>query len=87
MNVLFKLWGALRALADNVLALSATVAEVNGCLLARLALDAPPDAQGGAPAALEHRADPESARAGGRAPERGRATAAACTRNRRPAAG
>ena len=44
---LTKLFNALNALAENVLALSGTVAEVNGGLRRRLALDA---GEGAAPA-------------------------------------
>jgi hypothetical protein len=38
---LTKLYDAINALAENVLALSGTVAEVNGGLRRRLALDGP----------------------------------------------
>ncbi len=39
-----KLAGAVRALADNLLTLAGTVAEVNAGLRQRLALDAPEEA-------------------------------------------
>jgi hypothetical protein len=42
MNVLSSLWSALRSLADNLSALSATVAEANGRLRLGLRLEEPP---------------------------------------------
>ena len=65
-----KLVSAVRTLTENVLALAATMRDINGGLRQRLALDGPEEAP--APEALDHK--PEAA--GGAdalpAPKRGR---------------
>jgi hypothetical protein len=44
VNAICKLWNAVRALADNLLTLAGTVAEVNAGLWQRLVLDAAEEA-------------------------------------------
>jgi hypothetical protein len=71
---LTKLLNALTTLADNLSALSATVAEVNTRLRHRLALDGAEEAPliGGRPGAWTMPRQPPSAAAAGRRPSRRR---------------